>query len=148
TKPPGIAPVMDCAPVPSFPAVRIVDHAGTADIVEELLARTQKVAQVSPAMVGAAAAHDRARPVLGLDPYDLRGNDLVRLLPADPLVSRGAAILRVSPAVRIEVFANHGIKIAILGVNHRSPGQSVGVQRCFPWRTEFLSPGFDGPRGC
>ena len=134
------------APIPAFPAVRVVVDLGHADRVLELAQRGEVIADVAPGVMGRVAARDRAVAVDGLLALDLVGDDVERLLPADALVTGDAAVLGVPLAVRIEVDSLHRIKNPIGRIDGRLDGLAVRRERRPARRRELLAFGFDGPR--
>ena len=141
----AIAPVMRRAPVPAFPAIRVMRHRSAADHIEEPVARALPIAQYAPGVMRSAAVQDRPRPMLALHALNLRDDDVQRLIPADALVARDAPVLRIAFPVRVKVHPLHGIEQPILGVNHRLPGQSMVVDRGLARRRKALAAGLDRP---
>ena len=137
------APVMRRAPVPAFPAVRVVMHLGHADRVLELAQRAQVVADVAPRVMRRMAARDRAVAMHRLLPRDLVRDDVERFVPADALVTRDAAVLRVALAVRIEVDALHRIQDPVGRIDGRLDGLAVRGERRLARRRELLAFRFD-----
>ena len=142
----ALTPVVSGAPVPPLPAVRVVHHGRPADHVEEADAGAEPVPQHAPGVVGAAAVHDRARPVVALDARDLAHDQVERLVPADALVAGGAAVLRVALAVRVEVHALHRVQQPVGRVDEALPGERVRVDRGLARRREPVAARLDRPR--
>ena len=92
------------------------------------------------------AARDRAVAVHGLLALDLVRDDVERFVPADALVARDAAILRIPLAVRIEVDPLHRIQDPVGRVDGRLDGLTVRGERRPARRRELLAFRLDGPR--
>ena len=76
-------------------------------------------------------------PCSRLHALDLAGDDVERLVPADALVARLAAVLRIALAVRVEIDALHRVSRRSLRIDDRldaSPAGEVvlrgGVKLC------------------
>jgi hypothetical protein len=134
------------APVPAFPAVRVVMDLGHADRVFEFAQRAQVVADVAPRVMRRVAARDRAVAVHRLLPRDLVRDDVERFIPADALVTRDAAVLRIALAVRIEIDALHRIEDPVGRVDRRFDGLAVRGERRLTRRRELLPFRLDRPR--
>ena len=125
-EPPPEAVGVGRAPVPAFPAVRVVQDVGEPDEVEEPRPGRGPVAEVAPVVVRRGPGRDRLGPVLGADALHLAGDQLERLVPADPLVAGLAAVLRVALPVGVEVDPLHRVEDALVRVDPSPLGQREG----------------------
>ena len=115
---PAEAPHVHAAPVPAFPAVRVMVGVGEAHHVHEAEVGAVAVAHVAPHVVGAGAGEDRRGAGLALHAVDLADHDVGGLVPGDRLVAGDAAVLDVALAVGVEVHALHRRLDALVGVDH------------------------------
>ncbi len=138
-------PLVHAAPVPTLPTVGVVIGIGAAHQVQEPEVGAVAVADVAPQVVRRASAHHRPGTELLLDPLDLVGDDLGRLVPTDPLVARDPPVLAVAVAVRIKVHPLHGVEHPLGRVDHRPPAQRVRRDGGLARRLKFPVPGLDGP---
>ena len=105
---------MGGAPVPAFPAVRIVEDRRIANHVEKTVKGAHLVAHDAPVVVGGCHACERRRSIGFPDPVDLGPHHVQRLVPADSLVRRLAPILWVPGPVRVKIHPLHGISDPVL----------------------------------
>ena len=147
TQAPPVAPGVSGAPVPAFPAVRVVQALAVAQDVEEPAQRAQLVVQEAPVVVRRGHSGDSRRPVLLADAGHLAGHQVKSLVPADALVLVLAPHLRMAIAVGVEVLALHGVLHAV-GVDPRPLRHLVALQRGLARRRELATTRLDGPRGC
>ena len=141
-----VAPVVHRAPVPAFPAVGIVVHLRVADRVGEAEQRGEVVADIAPGVMRAVRHRDRAGAVVALQPLDLAGDEVERLVPGDAHVARLAAVLRIALAVRIEVDALHRIEQPVGRIDDRLGVLAVRRQRGLARRRELEAARLDRPR--
>src|ERR1700759_882171 len=91
------------APVPAFPADPTRIDPRIPDQVAETLHGAEIVIDIAPLVVRRRRDGYRAGPVHSLLPRDLTRDDVERLVPADPLITRFAAVLRIALAIWIEI---------------------------------------------
>ena len=109
-QPPEEAVGVRRAPVPAFPAVRVVEHRGELHHVHEAGEGAHLVAHDAPVVVGRRDAAD-GRAAVGLfDPHQFGGDEVGGLVPGDALVTGFAAVLSVPPAGPVEPGAPLGSK--------------------------------------
>ena len=102
----AVAPDVLGAPVPALPAVRLADLEGeAAHRVEQTGAVAVRRVDGLALAVAVRLEEDRVRPVLLVDPRDLLGDDVGRLVPRDAHVLALASVLLVALAVRVPVHA-------------------------------------------
>ena len=106
----AMAPVMDRAPVPAFPAIRVVVDLGMADRVLEAVQRAQVIADIAPGMVRPMADRHHAGTVFPLGALDLAGDNADGLVPGNPLIARFAPVLGIAFAIGVEIDPFHGIE--------------------------------------
>ena len=112
-----MAPHVLGAPVPALPAVGLADLEGeAAHLVEQAGAVAVWRVDGLALAVAVALDQDRRRAVLLVDPGDLLGDDVRRLVPGDADVLALAAVLRVPLAVGIPVDALERVLDAVGGV--------------------------------
>ena len=141
----AVAVMVHRAPVPALPAVGIVDHAGIADGVEELVRSADVVADIAPGMVRAVVGDDRALAVLGLDALDLGCDQVERLIPADAHIARNAAVLQVALALGVEIDAFHRMQQPMRRIDRRFRAQRVRRDAGLARRREALAARLDRP---
>ena len=145
---PAEAPHVHAAPVPAFPAVRVMVGVGEAHHVHEAEVGAVAIAHVAPHVVGAGAGEDRRGAGLALHAVDLADHDVGGLVPGDGLVAGDAAVLDVALAVRVEVDALHRRLDALVGVDHGLEAGGVDRVRRLARRLEGLAARLDLPRRC
>ena len=141
-----VAPVVDRAPVPAFPAVGIVVDLRIADRIAETEQRGEIIADIAPGMVRAVRDRHHAGSVRRLESLDLAGDEVERLLPGDAHITRLAAVLRVALALRIEIDALHRVKQPIGRIDDRLRILTMGRKRRLPGRRKLEPARLDGPR--
>ena len=141
-----IAVVVRRAPVPAFPAVRVVVHAREAEQIAEAQ-RARGNSRHCPTGDANHADRDRSGPMDLALALDLVGDDVERLIPADADVAGHAPVLGVARPVRVEVDALHRVEDALVGIDHRLQGQRVRIDARAPVRRERLSARADDKLG-
>ena len=63
-------------------------------------------------------------------PVDLLGDDVQRLVPADPHVAGFAAVLGIAFAIRIEIDPLHGVEDALVRIDQGFHRQRVRRHQC------------------
>ncbi len=140
------APHVHGAPVPAFPAVRVVLGIGVADEVQEAEEGAVAVAHVAPHVVRPGRGHDPRRTDLPVDADDLLGHQVEGLVPADGLVPGDAAVLDVALALGIEIHPFERREDALRRVDGGAVGHRPGRRRGLAGRGERPAPSIDGPR--
>ena len=143
--PEAVAPVMQSAPVPAFPTVRIMVNFSVADQIHKAKIGRQVIADISPGVVGPMGRGNGAGPVIPLHALDFTGNHVEGFIPADPFIAGNATVLAIALSVRVEVHTLHRIQNTIGGIDGRLPVLAVGRQGGFAGRRELFAAGFDGP---
>ena len=143
---PAEAPHVHAAPVPAFPAVRVMVGVGEAHHVHEAEVGAVAVPHVAPHVVRARAGEDRRGTGLVLHAVDLADHDVGGLVPRDRLVAGDAAVLGIALAVGVEVHALQRRLDAPVGVDHGLEAGRVDRVRRLARRRERLAPGLDLPR--
>ena len=103
TDPHGMAPMVQAAPIPAFPTVRIVMNFGMTNQIHEAEIGAQIVSDIAPRMMRAVTGCHGTGPVIALHPLNLGGDDVQRLVPTDSFIARDAAIFAIALAIGIEI---------------------------------------------
>ena len=146
-EPPPEAVGVRRAPVPAFPAVGVVQDVGEPDEVEEPGPGRGPVPEVAPVVVRGGSGRDRLRPVVGADALHLAGDEVQRLVPADPLVAGLAPVLRVPLPVGVEVHPLHRVEDPLVRVDARAFGQREGSDAGLARRSVLLPVYLQRPGG-
>ncbi len=109
TDPQAVAPVMDGAPIPAFPAIRVMMQMGHADRITEPVERAEVITDIAPGVMRAMRVGYRARAMDALLALNFGRDDINRLIPGNPFIARNTAILGVAFAIGIEIHPFHGI---------------------------------------
>ena len=125
------------APVPAFPTIGIVVHARHADRVGETVKRRKVITDIAPGVMRAVRHRDRTGPEVAPAALDLVCDHVECLIPRDAHILRLAAILRIAPAVRIEVDAFHRMQQPRRRIDDRLGILAVWRQRRFARRRKF-----------
>src|SRR5580704_288442 len=133
------------SPVPTFPADRARVDPRIADQVAETLHGAEIVIDIAPLVMCRRRDGYRAGPMHFLLTRDLGYDDVERLVPADPLISRYAAVLRIALTIGIEIDPLHWIEDPLVGIDQRFQRQSVRADGRLAPRLELLAPRLDGP---
>ena len=144
-KAPVPTPGVHAAPVPAFPAVRVVQQLGVAQDVVEPGHGAHLVVQKAVVVVRGDVGRDGGLAVGALHALDLAGHQVESLVPGDALVLVLAAQLRVPLAVGVEVLALHGVLDAVLGVHAGALSDVERVDGGLARVAELLALGFDSP---
>ena len=141
-----VSPGVLGTPVPALPAVGLAGlHGQAARHVEEVRHGTVGPVNGARLAVAVALAEDGVASVGLVDAHDLGGDDVGRLIPADALEFRFAAVLRVALAVRIPVDALEREGDAVGGIRTGLVDEGErGVQRLHA-RLERMALRVDGP---
>ena len=141
-----VAPVVRGAPVPAFPAVRIMMDGRVTDGIAEAVQSAEVIADMAPGMMRAVRDGHGARAMIVLHAFDLAGDQVERLRPRDADIFRLATVLRIALAVRVEVDALHRVEQTVGRIDRRPAGLPVRGERGLARRREIHSMRMNRPR--
>ena len=141
-----VAPVMRGAPVPAFPAVRIMMDGCVTDGIAEAVQSAEVIADMAPGMMRAVRDSHGARTMIVLHAFDLAGDHVERLRPRDADIFRLATVLRIALALRIEIDPLHRVEQAVRRIDCRPAGLPVRGERRLARRRELHAARTNCPR--